>query len=295
MMRNPPRRRSLESTSLPFSGPARNRPKRAAISKVEALETRQLMATSPAPIAPPPPVAPPPPIVQPPFDATAGPRVAFVQLEPLTCRVLVSFTGDMAGYNTSTLTNPANYSLTPVKTFERLPSVNPSRPAAGVVLAPTFRVTGATLTNLGLPGEPQQLIVSVNNNQPLRNGVYLFTIHAASILDNAGRPLDGAYSGVFPSGDGRPGGDFQAILVTTHNTVQPAIPISAPQAHPAPGSVKPTFVFVPPIRQVQVGYGPATPGHFMLAGQKKPIKLYPLPGQNFPGTYRFPKPKPPRR
>jgi hypothetical protein len=214
-----------------------------------------------------------------------------VQLQPLTGRVLVSFTGVPAGYNNSTLTDPANYSFTPVTVNQKLPSVNPSRPSAGVVLAPTFKVTGATLTNLGEPGMPQQVIISINNNQPLRNGTYLFKINSAAITDNDGRPVDGAYSGVFPSGDGQPGSEFEAFLTSVHNTVIPAAPVTASTTPPAPGSVKPTYVFYPPVRAVRIGITSAMPGGFMLAGQKKPIKLYVLPGQNFPGTFRAPKPK----
>ena len=285
MMQNPPRRRGPDTTSLTVSGPSRIRPKRQSISKVETLETRQLLATAvaAAPIAPPPPTG--APEVQPPVNATPGPRVAFVQFQPLTGRVLVSLTGDLAGYNTATLTNPANYSFGPVREEVPPPLPNRSRPNAGVVLAPTFKVTGATLANIVQPGMPQQLIISINNNQPLRNGTYQFTIHSAAITDLAGRPLDGAYSGVFPSGNGQPGGDFVANLTSVRNTVLPAAPVTMNSAPPPPGSVKPTFVYIPVPHAVIVGITSASPGGFMLAGGNK-IKLYALPNQNFPGSFR---------
>ncbi len=143
------------------------------------------------------------------------------------------------------------------------------------------------------PGTPQQLIISINNNQPIRDGIYVFKINSAAILDNAGRPVDGAYSGVFPSGDGQPGSEFKAFLSTVHNTVIPAAPVTASSTPPPPGSVKPTYVYEEVPHAVIVGITSAKPGGFMLAGQKKPIKLYALGNQFFPGTYRVPMPKTP--
>ena len=44
-------------------------------------------------------------------------------------------------YSDITLTDPANYSFSLIKPFTRLPSTPQSRPRAGVVLAPEFRIT----------------------------------------------------------------------------------------------------------------------------------------------------------
>jgi hypothetical protein len=266
MMRTTPRRRS------PIAG-------------VEALETRNLLATSPVttPIIVEPPVAPPSATITP----SSPPTVAFVQFEPLTGRVLVSFSGDASGYNIDSLINPANYSLVPVSTKQKLPSPDPSRPDVGVILAPQFKVTGVQLGSPVQAGQAQTLIVSIDDNQPIKFGIYRFTINASGITDNAGTELDGAYSGVFPTGNGQPGSNFVANLTETHSTILPAIPVTATQSPASANEVAPTYVFLPSTRQFRVRYLAYKPAVFQLAGGNR-IRLQALPHQYFPGTYRAP-------
>ncbi len=271
--------------------------RRSPIARVEALETRNLLSTMNAAVAtsavaPPifnePPVQPPAPA---PATPSSPPTVSYVQFEPLTGRVEVTFTGDMAGYNISSLTNPANYSFVPVTTKQKLPSVNPSRPEVGIFLAPEFRVTGVTLTAPVAPGQNQVLTVSINNNQPIKFGTYQFAIHAGGITDNAGNLLDGSYSGVFPSGNGQRGSDFVAKLTETHSTVLPAAPVTAPPSPPSANEVAPGPVFLPSTRPFRVRYLAARPAVFQLAGGNK-IRLQALRFQYFPGTFRRPTPPP---
>jgi hypothetical protein len=288
-MLNPPRRRSPAPISPTTSASPRKRPKRVVLSKLEALESRDLMAIA-SPILPtPPPAVTVAPDIQAQATPSAGPKIAFVQFQPLTGRVLVVFTGDLAGYDLASLSNPANYSLSLISLDSRLPSQSESRPKAGVVLAPEFQVTGVSNPTPVAPGMPQTVIVSINNNQPFRSGSYRFTIQSSGITDLAGRQLDGDYFGVFPSGDGQPGGNFVARLIETHNTVLPALPATSQPSPVTPPGIKPTFVFFPSTTRVRVRYTSATPGKFTLGGNNN-ITLVPLAGQNFPGTFR---PKPP--
>ena len=270
MMLNPTGRRSLDPRSRP---------------KVESLEGRQLLATD-ATIAPPLPIVP-PPLIVPPVAPSGAPQVSYVQFEPLTGKIQVTFSGDLAGYNTAQLTDPANYSLTPIETRAILPTHDPSRPKAGVVLAPEFKITGATLSTPAAPDMPESIIVSVDNNQPLRPGSYRFTIHSAGITDLAGRALDGEYFGTFPSGDGRPGGEFVAILAQVKNTVLPALPTTNQSSPLFPPGGRPTYVFLPSTREVRVRVGKSVPGKFLLANGNN-ITLAVVPGQHFPGTFRLP-------
>jgi hypothetical protein len=60
------------------------------------------------------------------------------------------------------------------------------------------------------------------------------------IEDNAENALSGTYYGVFPTGDGRPGGDFQAWIETYHNIVKPSVPVPA-------GYVPPSAAIDPPV------------------------------------------------
>ena len=268
--------------------------RRSPIAVVETLETRNLLSAVTATVIPPtqsiivePPVPPLPLPPTTPTTASSPPTVAFVQFEPLTGRVLVNLTGDPSGYNLASLTNPANYSLVPVSTKQKLPSPNPSRPAADVFLAPSFKVTGVTLGSPVAPGVTETLVVSVDDNQPIKFGIYQFTIHAAGITDNAGNALDGAYSGVFPSGNGQAGSDFVANLTETHSTILPASPVTAPPSPTSAAEVAPTYVFVPSSRQFRVRYLAAKPAKFQLAGGNR-IRLQALPHQFFPGTFRPP-------
>src|SRR5438128_1457168 len=132
MMRTPPGRRSLAATHSAAIDPARPRTKRTVISRVEALETRNLLSGA-GHVLPSPPEASHSSVqvtAQASVAPTDAPRVAFVQFAPLTGRVLVTYTGDLAGYSTATLTNPANYSFQVVKTEGKLPATNQSRPKA---------------------------------------------------------------------------------------------------------------------------------------------------------------------
>jgi hypothetical protein len=268
--------------------PLRRRSPRSLRSTLESLETRQLLSTtgSSAVDVAPIPVTPPGQVSG--EAAPVAPRVAFVQFEPLTGRVLVSIANGAAPINIAELTNPANYSFTPVQLQEKLPRHDPSRPAAGVVLAPNFVVTGVSLSPNIPPNQPQSLIVVINNNQPLRPGFYQFTIHAAGIVDNAGVALDGAYLGVFPSGDGQPGSDFVADLAVVKNTVQPALPVAPlPPGPPAAGAVQPFPIFFPTTQHVQVKVvGNNNRTSRTLGGPNAVVVA--LAKQHFPGTFHLP-------
>ena len=260
------------------------------ISRLESLEARDLPSGA-GHVLPSPPEMPPSSVqatALAPVAPTEAPRVAFVQFAPLTGRVLVTYTGDLAGYGTATLTNPANYNFQVVKAEGKLPATNRSPPKAGVVLAPMFRVTGVAPPTPVAPGMPQTVVVSINNNQPIRNGIYRFTIHSPGITDLAGRPLDGRYTGTFPTGGSGAVGDFAANLVQTRGTILPAQPVSTGPTDP--NGVAPGFVYVPPVSAVRVRYAAAKPGKFMLAGGNN-ITLIPLAHQDFPGAFRPSKAK----
>jgi len=46
----------------------------------------------------------------------------------------------------------------------------------------------------------------------------------SGIEDNAENALSGAFYGIFTTGDGRPGGDFEALIATFHNVIKPFVP-----------------------------------------------------------------------
>jgi hypothetical protein len=298
MMLTPPRQRGRES-NRPLASASRRR--WALISTVEPLEGRQLLANAVASVLPSPTGSPPAQVAAaPPVAQGQAPQVESAQFEPLTGRILVQFSADAAGYDPAVLTNPANYSFSLLQAFEKQPTKSQSRPKAGIVLPPPYVVTGVTLTNPTTAGMPPSVIVSINNNEPLRFGVYQFTIHSAGLTDLAGRRLNGFFDGGFPTGSEPGVGDFVAILAEVNSTVLPPLTASPPTAPDVPPGVKPpasstknppginpTYVFLPSTRGVRIRYTSASPGQFVLAGGNK-ITLKPLRNQYFPGTYRLP-------
>jgi hypothetical protein len=140
---------------------------------------------------------------------TIGPRVTGVSFDRLTGTIRVSFGDDLAGLLASTLGDANNYQLT-------RPHTRPGH----------FLVTGLSTTPGGGSG-PQDVTVLLNGGRSIKGGRFTFTIRSAApgnvsgVSDLAGNPLDGEFYGTFPSGNGRPGGDFVAQLEAFHNVVKP--------------------------------------------------------------------------
>ena len=243
------------------------KPSRRRRPEIDRLETRQLLAAS---------------------TIDPAPQVASVQFLPLTGRVQFTITEAPSGIDPSRLTDPANYTFAPIATADKPPARDPSRPGAGMVLAPNEVVTGVSLTPNPAPGLPQLVTVIINNNQPIRPGSYRFAIRSAGIVDARGVPLDGAYLGVFPSGNGRPGTDFAARLSTVDHSVRPARPASPlPPGPPTPGASKPAPVSAPTtvdIRIKIVGNNNRT-SRTLGGGNAFAVAL---PGQGFPDTFHLP-------
>ncbi len=215
--------------------------------------------------------------------STSSPRVTNILFQPLTGRVEVSLQDGAGGLDQSSATDATNYS------FQRVsPRPSPAerglrRP--GFVLAPAFVVTGVTTAPQTSASDPQLIVVTIDNNQPIRAGFNRFTIRSGGIRDLAGNALDGEFSGSFPAGNNAPGGDFVADLLTVHNTVLQPLPTrSAPRPIVPPGVV-PIKTFEPTTRLTQVTYiGPANRAR--QTGQN--VRIVALPQQNFPGTYNAP-------
>jgi hypothetical protein len=259
-----------------------NRKSHARRARVELLEGRALLATAPV-VAPLPPVAPAPA----PAPVETAPTIAAVQFQPLLGRVQITYLPGSTPLNLATLANTANYELIPIgkvpgPTGAAIPKSKVHGP-----LAPQFVVTGVSVAATSSPTAPQVVTVSVNNNQGLRAGLYFFAIKGTGILDVDGTPLDGAYSGTFPTGGNSAGSDFAAVLGNVNNTALPAIPVVPATNPPAPGAQPPSYVFEPSTRAVRIRYTSSTPGGFMLAGGNH-IKLVALGRQFFPGTFRLP-------
>jgi hypothetical protein len=138
---------------------------------------------------------------------TVAPRVSGLAFNPRTGIITVVIQDAGSGLAQQTLMNSANYIIMPKR---RLIGQNPG----GAALAPA--ISGYYSSALS---------TTLQFQIPLSAGRYLFEIKSGGIIDQAGNPLDGEFSGTLPSGNGRPGGNFIAqITVPKHAVVKPHLP-----------------------------------------------------------------------
>jgi hypothetical protein len=133
---------------------------------------------------------------------TAGPLVTAVRLYPKSGEIDVTFQDGLSGMDQSRVRDAASYVLAKRKS-----------PRA------TYRVN-LIVPPVAVPDNPETVVLVINSGQPLADGTYTFTILAGApgISDVAGNALDGAFYGVFPSGNNAAGGgNFVAIFNVVHH------------------------------------------------------------------------------
>jgi hypothetical protein len=142
--------------------------------------------------------------------ATTAPRVEGVLLQPRLGQVLVTFLVPPDGLNPASLVDPANY------------AVHRVRGSGGQDLT-VVRLTAAAVA----PGGTQTVTLQLASGtplRPLRHGVYELDVRSGGVASASGVPLDGDYTSTLPSGDGQPGGDFRAYLLTNSLVVFRTVP-----------------------------------------------------------------------
>jgi virginiamycin B lyase len=154
-------------------------------------------------------------VVPPPGPTPANPsapEVAGVAVLPASGQVLIAYLNDAAGLNLPALESAANYSLT-VR--------GRSLPIASVALLP------------GTSGQTE-VALTIAGGQRLPSGRALLRISSVGVVDLAGTPLDGEFTGRFPSGDGQPGGDFAATFtIGRRGSVSRLLRLPGPRHRPA--------------------------------------------------------------
>ena len=146
-----------------------------------------------------------------PFDRAVAPgfRVESLAIDARAGRVVVRFQGASGGG-----IDPASLSGN-VALIRRQSPLRAPRDLTLIgtptVLPDTYRPVGAAD-----PTANPTIGVVFDFGRPLPRGNYRFLIRSGPIgvRDLAGRPLDGEFRRTFPSGDGVPGGDLEALLVT---------------------------------------------------------------------------------
>jgi hypothetical protein len=140
---------------------------------------------------------------------TVGPQIATIAVRPRTGRLVLGIQDDRSGLDDSTLGSFGNYELRQLR-----------RPRA------RFAVTAVTAGPAG-PANVRPVVVQFNGGRRLAAGRrYVLTVRSGGIADRAGNPLDGEFSASLPSGNGAPGGDFQARLPITSNASRRPRPLT---------------------------------------------------------------------
>jgi virginiamycin B lyase len=125
---------------------------------------------------------------------TVAPRVVAASFDATTRIVALTLQDVGTGFDGSGL--PSIYQTRVTKPG--------SRGSLGLSLNPFLPPDGS------VPGPEEPLLFAgvIQDPHPEPGDRYTIRIIAADITDAAGNPLDGEFRGRFPSGDGRPGGDF---------------------------------------------------------------------------------------
>ena len=126
---------------------------------------------------------------------TVGPRITGVVFRPNLRRFRISFLDDRGGLDPARLIDPSHYAVT--RPFSR----------RGARLLTTSVTT--------VPTAPPSVAILLDNGAESRHGRFQLVVRSGGIEDVAGNALDGEFLGTFPSGDGRPGGDFVARVDVT--------------------------------------------------------------------------------
>ncbi len=156
---------------------------------------------------------------------TTAPVITGLTFDRFDGTMTVTFQDGLSGMDLASVANSAFYHLS-------------ARPLArDVHVLPLILPTSITVTPGATATDPVVATVVFHNGKELRGGLYTVVINSGSgnsgIEDAATNALDGNYYGSFSSGDGRPGGDFQALIATYHDVVKPDVPSKDGYVSPA--------------------------------------------------------------
>jgi uncharacterized protein (TIGR03118 family) len=147
---------------------------------------------------------------------TVGPVITALTFDRADATLTVTFQDNLSGMDMASVEDSAFYHLS-------------AKPLANDVhVLPLVLPTSITVTPGATPTSPVVVTVVFQHGALLRGGSYTVVINSGSgntgIEDNAENALSGNFYGTFPTGNGRPGGEFLAVINTFHNVVEPFIP-----------------------------------------------------------------------
>ncbi len=152
---------------------------------------------------------------------TVGPRVEAVRFDRVRGTLTIGLQDDRSGMDRTSVIDGGNYS------FKSRSSTSLNLRATGL----SAPVTSASAY--------QTVTLTYNKGKTLKRGVYTLDIRSGGIEDVAGNALDGEFYGFFPSGNGRPGGDFVAQLISFHLLTRAPEPVNGFASPNSPPGTRP--------------------------------------------------------
>lgn len=148
---------------------------------------------------------------------TVGPRVIGLTVAPRRGQLLLSLRDDRSGLDPTSLAIPSPYDLTRRSRprFQHFPLQ-----------------VGLSALNGPNGGREASILLTTASGRIGHGLRYVLTASSSALRDMAGNPLDGEFTRSFPTGDGRPGGDFRAWIRTDGRKTLPLLP-AGPLARPA--------------------------------------------------------------
>ena len=141
---------------------------------------------------------------------TAGPVVTEAIFRPLIGKVQVAFQDLGGGLSIGNVIDGSDFNFH----------------VYGKTSFPPNLITNISVIQSGGVNDPIEEYLTVNKGKKLPSGRYEFTV-SSKLTDIAGNALDGEFYGYFPSGNGKPGGNFQALLVSNQTQVFAALPTNS--------------------------------------------------------------------
>ncbi len=140
---------------------------------------------------------------------TSNPMITGISIDRAKGQVSITYSGAPGGLDQASLISGANYRMS----------------KRNADLAPDLVSQIWTTAPLSPTGS-QTVTLQLNHGRPLPNGYYYLTIDSGGIMDAAGNPLNGLYSGGFPTGAGQTGGNFLGQFVLKPKRTEGPLPVT---------------------------------------------------------------------
>ncbi len=160
---------------------------------------------------------------------TVGPVITEVIFRRALGKIIIAFQDFGGGITTANINDGINYSFTQYAKASFPPN-----------LVTSFSVLQNTTTH-----NPIEMDLFINHGHPLRSGRYILNVKSSGITDIAGNHLDGAFYGYLPTGNHKPGVDFQALLISNRSATFAPLPTTTSATPLTPPGKKPHGFLTP--------------------------------------------------